>query len=233
MPFDAARVRVLIFDVDGTLSDTDDRWVNRASRLLHPLRFFFPGRSVQPTARRLVMAMDAPGNAVFALIDRLHLDAPLAHVTDLFRSKNNPHPPTGHSLIPGTLELLTALSPHYPLAVFTARDKASTFAFLDQFNLHPFFRIVATALTCTHTKPYPDPILWIAAQMGVEPDACLMIGDTVVDIRAAQAAGAQTAAVLCGFGSQGELAQANPDLILPTPASLLQVLLPPSPENQN
>lgn len=233
MPFDAARVRVLIFDVDGTLSDTDDRWVIRASRLLHPLRFLFPARDVQPTARRLVMAMDAPGNAVFAIIDRLHLDAPMAHVTGLFRPKNNPHPPTGHSLIPGTLELLTALSPHYPLAIFTARDRASTFAFLDQFNLHPFFGVVATALTCTHTKPYPDPILWIAAQMGVDPRDCLMIGDTVVDIRAAQAAGAQTAAVLCGFGSQDELARANPDLILPSPTSLLQVLLPPSPLNQN
>lgn len=226
MPFDAVRVRVLIFDVDGTLSDTDNRWVARAERFLSPWRFLFPHRDVQPTARKLVMAMDAPGNALFALIDRLHLDTPLAQLGNLFKSKNKSHPSKNHTLIPGTLEMLAALSAHYPLAIFTARDKTSTTAFLDQFNLHPFFQVVATSLTCVHTKPYPDPIFWIANQLGVQAQDCLMVGDTVVDIQAGKAAGAQTAAVLCGFGSRDELARANPDLILPAPSALVSHLPP-------
>jgi N-acetyl-D-muramate 6-phosphate phosphatase len=50
--------------------------------------------------------------------------------------------------------------------------------------------------------------------MGLEPAQCVMIGDTIVDVRAGKSAGAQTIAVLCGFGSQQELERAGADLIV-------------------
>ena len=62
--------------------------------------------------------------------------------------------------------------------------------------------------------------------MNVQPDECLMIGDTTVDIRAAKAAGAQSVGVLCGFGEEKELRQAGADLILESTALLADVLLP-------
>jgi phosphoglycolate phosphatase-like HAD superfamily hydrolase len=52
-----------------------------------------------------------------------------------------------------------------------------------------------------------------------------MIGDTVFDIRAGKAAGAQTVGVLCGFGEQAELRQAGADLILEKPSDLVDILL--------
>jgi phosphoglycolate phosphatase-like HAD superfamily hydrolase len=52
-----------------------------------------------------------------------------------------------------------------------------------------------------------------------------MVGDTTVDIRAGKAAGAQTAGVLCGFGSERELRRAGADLILPTTGQLDEILL--------
>jgi len=57
--------------------------------------------------------------------------------------------------------------------------------------------------------------------MGVAPDACLMIGDTTVDMRAAKAAGAQAIGVLCGFGREDELRKAGADLILQNTAELI------------
>ena len=67
-------------------------------------------------------------------------------------------------------------------------------------------------------------MVWAARQMGLEPQECLMIGDTTVDIRAGKAAGAQTVGVLCGFGDEKELRRAGADLILPSTADLAQVL---------
>ena len=84
---------------------------------------------------------------------------------------------------------------------------------------------MATAQTCDHTKPYPDPILWAARQMNIPPENCLMIGDTTVDILAARAAGAQSVGVLCGFGEEDELRQAGADLILESTACLSSELL--------
>jgi len=82
-----------------------------------------------------------------------------------------------------------------------------------------------TALTAEHTKPFPDPILYAAHRMGVSPEACLMIGDTNVDIRAGKAAGAQTVGVLCGFGEERELRRRGADLILEFTAQVAHVLL--------
>jgi phosphoglycolate phosphatase len=61
--------------------------------------------------------------------------------------------------------------------------------------------------------------------MGVDPEACLMIGDTTMDIRAGVSAGAQTVGVLCGFGQRDELKRAGADLILDTTSQLEQYFL--------
>jgi phosphoglycolate phosphatase-like HAD superfamily hydrolase len=53
-----------------------------------------------------------------------------------------------------------------------------------------------------------------------------MIGDTVMDIRAGKAAGCQTIGVLCGFGTQQELAAAGADMLLASTAEVANFLLP-------
>ena len=117
-----------------------------------------------------------------------------------------------------------ALQARYPLAVVSARGEASTRHFLSQNGLLPYFGAVATAQTCRYTKPFPDPLLWAAEPLGVEASRCLMVGDTTVDIRAGQRAGAQTAAVLCGFGTEQELRRAGPSIIMDSTAQLTEVL---------
>jgi phosphoglycolate phosphatase-like HAD superfamily hydrolase len=112
--------------------------------------------------------------------------------------------------------------------VVTVRGARPTHAFLEQFGLEPLFRVVATAQTTPHTKPYADPILWAARELGMPVEACLMVGDTTVDILAGKRAGAQTVAVLCGFGQRAELERAGASLILPETADLAGVLLAPT-----
>jgi phosphoglycolate phosphatase len=56
--------------------------------------------------------------------------------------------------------------------------------------------------------------------LGVPVERCLVVGDTTVDVAAAQAAGARSAAVLCGFGTQDELERAGATLILKTTSEL-------------
>jgi beta-phosphoglucomutase-like phosphatase (HAD superfamily) len=74
MSLDPARVRALCFDVDGTLSDTDDYYANRISRWLRRVPFTGdPNR----LARCLVMWMESPGNALLALADAIGLGTPI------------------------------------------------------------------------------------------------------------------------------------------------------------
>lgn len=219
MPLDVSRVRALCFDVDGTLSDTDDLYMQRASRFLP--RFLFRDRD--RLARRLVMWIESPGNALMGLPDRFGLDDELAALANwLYRHRKRDW--KSYLLVPGVDKLLARLHGRFPMAVVSARDERATLAFLDHFNLTRYFDAVVTALTAEHTKPYPDPVLFAANKMGVAPEACLMIGDTTVDIRAGKSAGAQTVGVLCGFGEEAELRRMGADLILKSTAELGEVV---------
>jgi N-acetyl-D-muramate 6-phosphate phosphatase len=224
MSLDLPRIQALCFDVDGTLSDTDDLFANKISTYFRPIRFFLPGRDAERAARRFVMWAEAPGNLLLGIPDWLDIDSPLAALVE-WTTILTPRPKRNFLLVPGVKEMLTQLKGHYPMAVVSARDERSTTRFLDQFELHPYFDVVVTALTARHTKPYPDPILYAAAKMGVQPEGCLMIGDTIIDIRAGKAAGAQTLGVLCGFGEEPELRRLGADEILESTAGLADLLL--------
>jgi len=221
VPFDPSRVRALCFDVDGTLSDTDDLYTRRLARCLPRFLCRERGRA----ARRIVMWSEAPGNALLGLSDRLGLDGPIVVLIDWIH-RHQKRPWREFLIVPGVSEMLARLQAHYPMAIVSARDENSTLAFLQRFDLTKYFEVIITALSAPHTKPYPDPIRLAAQRIGVAPEACLMIGDTTVDIRAGRAAGAQTVGVLCGFGEEGELRRAGADLLLASTAELDKVLLP-------
>ncbi len=224
MTLDLNRIQGLCFDVDGTLSDTDDQFVRKLAHWLSPLRFVFRQRDPLPFARRVVMVTENPANFMAGVPDRLGVDGAIAAAGDFFYRQGLGKSDAPFLLIDGVREMLGRLQQHYPMSVVTARGLRSTERFLDQFELRPFFHCVAAAQTCKHTKPYPDPILWAAEQMGLPSQACLMIGDTTVDIRAGKAAGAQAVGVLCGFGEEAELRVSGADLILPSTALLPEIL---------
>ena len=225
MPLDIQRIKALCFDVDGTLSDTDDQFVFRLASWFRMGSLIFRQQDASTLARWIVMKTEAPGNFFYGLPDRLRFDSQLARMGDFIYRLGLGRSPDPFLMVVGVREMLARLQSHYPMAVVSARGERSTLAFLDQFELTPFFQYVATAQTCRYTKPYPDPILWVAERMGVKPEACLMIGDTSVDIRAGKAAGAQTVGVLCGFGEKAELARIGADLVLPHTTNLVEVLL--------
>jgi phosphoglycolate phosphatase-like HAD superfamily hydrolase len=220
MSLDLQRIQALCFDVDGTLSDTDDMYVKKVLRYLPPWLFRDPERA----ARRFVMWVESPGNTLIGLPDIIGLDDELLRLWE-WLNRRRPRPMRNFLLIPGVQEMLESLQSRYPMAVVSARDETSTLAFLEKFSLTGYFQEIVTAITARHTKPYPDPILYAADRMGVAPEHCLMIGDTVVDIRAGKSAGAQTVGVLCGFGEEGELKSRGADMILestPLVAAVLQ-----------
>jgi phosphoglycolate phosphatase-like HAD superfamily hydrolase len=219
MPLDIQRIKALCFDVDGTLSDTDDYYANKIAAFLP--RFLF--RDPVHTARRLVMWIESPGNALLGFADRIGMDDEMVAFID-WLNRHRKSPLKKYLIVPGVEEMFKLMEGRYPMAVVSARDEKSTMRFLTQFDLCKYFEVIVTGLSAPHTKPYPDPILLAAQTMGVQPHECVMIGDTTVDMRAGKAAGAQTIGVLCGFGEESELRQLGADLILKSTGDLTAVL---------
>ncbi len=229
MPLDRSRIRAVFFDVDGTLNDTDDQWVDRLEKILHPIRFALPGRQTRLASRGILMALESPGNLLYHWLDHLGLDRMAGRTLQIFMRQPAKRTVETFRIIPGVIDMLQQLSRRLPLAVISSRDEFTTLAFLEAFELSPLFQAVATSQTCNLTKPFPDPVLWAAARLGVPPQQCLMVGDTTVDIHAGRSAGAQTLGVLCGFGTESELRRAGADEITASTADVLKLLEPITP----
>lgn len=211
-------LRAVFFDLDGTLVETDDETVARLARRLAPLRPLLPRRDVQRAARHLADWINERFNGGLAVLDWLGLDESaqrLARRLGLIHGNSARRP-----LVPvaGTVELVQALYGHYLLGIVSTRTAAEVQVYLEQHGLAGFFAVVAGSDTTKRIKPHPEPILWAAGRLGVDPAHVVMVGDTAADVRAAQAAGSLAVGVLCGFDDRVDLGSA--DLVLASTADL-------------
>jgi HAD superfamily hydrolase (TIGR01509 family) len=212
--FNPHAIRAVLFDLDGTLADTDDVMVEQWAARLAPLARVWPRFAPQRLARCLVMAGEDPINLMMTVLDILGLDRVIVNSRKLRLAKYTERP------VPGTVELVKSLAERFPLAVVTSRGDVGAHGFLNQIGTADCFRAVVTCQTTWRIKPHPEPVRYAAATLNVPVEACLMVGDTTVDIKAARRAGAWGCGVLCGFGERNELEHAGAHLILESTALL-------------
>lgn len=84
-------------------------------------------------------------------------------------------------------EMLSELAGHYPLAIATNRGR-SIEPVLDHFNLRNYFSTVVTSHDVKQPKPAPDMLLLAATILKVKAENCLFVGDSDLDMRAADGA---------------------------------------------
>jgi phosphoglycolate phosphatase-like HAD superfamily hydrolase len=166
------------------------------------------------------MAFEAPATRILGLLDRIGLEDDLLDLGDRLRRARGLHTPWNFRPVDGVGEALRDLSRRYHLAIVTTRSHREAAAFLAQQELADLVQVIVGRDDTWRIKPHPSPVRHAAEQLGVPVERCLVVGDTTVDIKAAQAAGARSAAVLCGFGDQDELERAGADLILRTTTEL-------------
>lgn len=213
--FDPSVVQAVLFDLDGTLIDTDDAVIEAWSNRLRLI-----SRNPHRLLRRLLMASETPTNAFITLLDVLHLDDDLFSLNDCLRRLRGLRTPANFLAVDGVVDMIQALCQRYPLAVVTTRSRRDTWAFLNQYCIRDCFRVVITHEDTVRLKPHPEPIRRTARILGVPVERCLMVGDTTVDILSARRAGAMAVGVLCGFGERTELERAGAHAILESTAEL-------------
>ncbi len=216
-------VAAILFDLDGTLVETDDflsRWVAENIRVSTRL---VPEDRRLALARRSVMAVEGPGNAMVTVLDRLRLDNAAFRLRRWLRRVSGVTDTPCCECVQGSAEAMRVLrSRGYLLGVVTSRDQSETNFILQNSNLRQFVGAVVTREDSARMKPHPMPVRLAAEKLGVTPEQCIMVGDTSVDVRAGKAAGALAVGVRCGFGQDGDFNEA--DLILDRPEQLLEWL---------
>ena len=197
-------IKLLIFDLDGTLIDSLPDLVDAANHMRDSfgLPQFNPEevrRLVGQGARSLVERA-LPGLAPEQVEKGLErfIAYNLAHIADKTR------------LYPGVVETLQALEgAGYALCVLSNKNVALCREVLSRLGIERFFPSVCGADSLPFRKPSPEPVLALLRQYGVAAGECVLIGDSINDIAAGQGAGVVTVGCSYGYGELSELSGAD------------------------
>ena len=107
-----------------------------------------------------------------------------------------------------------------PQAVFTGNSQQAAAILLEHTELRSFFDVVVGGDQVERPKPAPDGVLAAAQALGRDPARCLYVGDSPLDVGAAEAAGA--VAVHAGWGHLYDESLGHPTA--ETPADVLVLL---------
>ncbi len=217
-------VRAILFDLDGTLIETDDEAVAAIARRLRLFKWV-PEDERLRLARRWLMRSESSVNGLITFLDTLQLDGVLFRLSDALHRWKGHRKADNFLAVAGTVETVHELASRYRLGVVTSRNKHEALEFLSQYGLSALFSAVITRTDTPRLKPHPMPVLKAAEKLGVPPQQCVMVGDTEVDVRAAKAAGALAVGVLCGFGENDDFGDA--DLVIESTAQLGEWLCQP------
>jgi HAD superfamily hydrolase (TIGR01509 family) len=119
------------------------------------------------------------------------------------------------ALYPGAVETLRKLrASSIKIGLVTNNGRRGTNITLSRYGLLDLFDAIITRDDCEDMKPDPEPVSKVLGKLDVMPDEAILVGDGVMDIMAAKAAGVLCAAVATGPFKSDLLLSAEPDYAL-------------------
>ncbi|HEY7294793.1 MAG TPA: HAD family hydrolase [Dehalococcoidia bacterium] len=209
-----SKTQAVIFDVDGTLVDSNDAhahaWVEALTAFGHSITF----AQVRPL-------IGMGGDKILPRLAGVHKDSEQGRAIDARRSDvfvrtylPNLHP------FPGTRDLLLALYERSLKLVVASSSKEDELKPLLALTGAPqLFEARTSSQDAPESKPDPDVVHAALDRAGVPPAHVTMVGDTPYDLEAAQRAGVRFIGVRCGGWDGAALAGA--DGVYDDPADLL------------
>ena len=85
---------------------------------------------------------------------------------------------------------------------------------LKSLGIFDYFGVVISGDTLERKKPDPMPLIHSADFFNVKPNECLMLGDSISDVKAARAANFQIICMSYGYNHGNNIADENPDLVI-------------------
>ena len=214
--------RAVLFDLDGTLADTIGLIVQSYDHALASVigQTRTPEQIKEWIGRPLLQTFEEVDPVNAGELDRVYREWNLAN-TDRLTAE-----------YAGVPDLLRALADAgVTTGVVTSKRRQTAEKVMVAVGIADLVPLAGTLEDTTDHKPNPAPLLHGASVLGVDPAQSAYVGDAVVDVLAARAAGMGSVAVSWGAGRREALAAAEPDHLLDAVADLDHVLLPPVTES--
>lgn len=208
----------IIFDLDGTLLDTSRDITNAINFLRN--HYKMPLMTVHEVVRHV-------GRGVTRLLETAVVEGTSIDVNEariMIIKYYSEHLLDETIVYPGINSLLESICNEYILAVASNKPAFLTEACLKGLGLSQFFKLIVGPETGGAGKPDPAMLRHISEKFGTDFGKILMVGDSPVDIEAAQNLGCASCAVTWGYNVNEVLHESRPDFIIHAPPDLLDYL---------
>ncbi len=115
-------------------------------------------------------------------------------------------------------------SQNITLACVTNKAERYTVPLMKDLGIYQRFAIVLSGDSLPKKKPSPLPLLHAAQHVGVAPESCLMLGDSISDVKAARAAGFPVICLSYGYNHGQDIRTSEPDAVIDSMAELPALL---------
>lgn len=191
-------IDAVLFDLDGTLVDS-------APDMARTVNLMRSSRGLEAVPLELVRAHVSSGASgmIGAAFGVKPEHSEFKAMRDEFLALYGDNLCVHTRLFPGMIELLDSLEAR-KIAWGVVTNKYERFArpIIDELGLGARAAVVVGGDTCARAKPFPDPLLFAAAAMGVAACRALYVGDDERDVQAARAAGMPV--IVAGYGYLGD-----------------------------
>jgi len=206
--------KTILFDIDGTLIDTEKTIIKSWQKTLKDLL------QIEPPAEDLFYVLGIPGSKAV----EKYSNSPQQSQLLLKTWEENDHQMFHYSkLFTGIESMLQQLKDTgITLGIVTSRTTAELQLVLDKFDIKQYFDTFITASKTKLHKPNPEPILKAIDTLKIDPKETLYIGDSIYDFQCARNAYVKFA--LASWGAKNNPEFSKVDYFLQEPADLLKLL---------
>jgi len=196
------KIKLIIFDLDGTLVDSSVDLTNALNYAIGPY-----GLEKLTVTKTISLV----GEGVTRLIEKL-LGQTAADLKDVvlnrFLDYYSEHLADFTVPYPGVRETLDRLGDYRKAVISNKREDLSK-RLLEDLELSCYFDFIWGSDSVPEKKPSPVPVLEMLKKVSCRPDEAVIVGDSNYDIEAGRAAGVSTVAVSYGFRNVSLLQDAD------------------------
>jgi len=176
-------VAAVVFDMDGVIVDTEQVWDEVREQLVADW-----GGQYSAQSQRAMMGMSS-GEWSGYMHDELGLEQTPQQINDEVVMRMLERYRAELPLIDGAVDVVSALSRSFPLAVASSSNRPLIDAVLATAGIADCFAVVVSSEEVARGKPSPDVYLEAARRLDLAPLSCVAVEDSANGIRAAVSAG--------------------------------------------
>ena len=208
--------KTILFDLDGTLTDSGEGIINCAILALEHFGLPVPDRQalrvfVGPPLRDMFVKFGVPADRTEEAISVYR-----SRYTTVGKFENFPYP--------GIHQMLTTLKEHgHRMFVATSKPEHMSVEILEKFELAQFFEKICGS-TLDGSRDSKASVIAYLLEQASDVENTVMIGDTHYDVLGAKAHGIPTIGVSWGYGQVADMVQAGAAAIADSPEELIRLI---------